>query len=60
MNNRTNTCPCCGNSLLRHVRRQGIYWFCNSCYQEVPSLISLVMLRDKLGQPSRPLTAVSS
>jgi uncharacterized Zn finger protein (UPF0148 family) len=36
----TNSCPCCGNPLLRHVRHQGVYWFCQSCWQEVPLLCS--------------------
>ncbi|MFB2839801.1 MULTISPECIES: hypothetical protein [Floridanema] len=61
MNNRSNSCPFCGSSLLRHIRHQGIYWFCSSCHQEVPSLTSMVMSRrDKVGQQSRPLTAVGS
>ncbi|WP_414583003.1 hypothetical protein [Scytonema sp. PCC 10023] len=34
----TNSCPCCGSSLLRHVRHRGVYWFCQSCRQEVPLL----------------------
>ncbi|HAG84481.1 MAG TPA: hypothetical protein DCL61_25825 [Cyanobacteria bacterium UBA12227] len=29
------SCPCCGDSLLRHVGRKGIYWFCTSCHQEM-------------------------
>lgn len=34
-----NTCPCCGNVLLRHARRKGLYWYCTSCHQEmVPSI----------------------
>lgn len=33
---RTQSCPCCGNSLLRHVRQGKLYWFCMSCWQEVP------------------------
>ncbi len=37
---RTNTCNCCGTSLLRHVRQGGVYWFCSSCWQEVPVLSS--------------------
>lgn len=36
MNMRNNSCPCCGDSLLRHVRPGGVYWFCTSCWQEVP------------------------
>ena len=35
---RANTCPCCGGSLLRHIRHGGLYWFCVSCRQEVPQL----------------------
>lgn len=32
----TNSCPCCGSPLLRHARYSGVYWFCTSCWQEVP------------------------
>jgi ribosomal protein L37AE/L43A len=38
MSMRTNTCPCCGGSLLRHIRHSELYWFCLSCRQEVPLL----------------------
>ncbi|KAF3885981.1 MULTISPECIES: hypothetical protein [Nostocales] len=38
MRTTTHSCLCCGNSLLRHVRHQGVYWFCQSCRQEVPLL----------------------
>ncbi len=34
-----NSCPCCGDRLLRHARRRGIYWFCPSCHQEMMPLI---------------------
>lgn len=34
-----NTCPSCGSSsLLRHARRNGLYWLCMSCRQEVMPL----------------------
>jgi ribosomal protein L37AE/L43A len=36
--NTDNNCPCCGNPLLRHARQGGMYWFCTSCWQEVPIL----------------------
>lgn len=36
MNLSTNSCPCCGNSLLRHVRHGKVCWFCTSCWLEVP------------------------
>jgi ribosomal protein L37AE/L43A len=38
MSMRANTCPCCGGSLLRHVRHGELYWFCLSCRQELPLL----------------------
>ncbi len=34
----SNDCPCCGGSLLRHVRHGEVYWFCKTCWQEVPLL----------------------
>ncbi len=33
-----NNCPCCSGSLLRHVRHGELYWFCQTCRQEVPIL----------------------
>jgi hypothetical protein len=35
-----NSCPCCSNQLLRHIRHQEIYWFCTSCWQRMPNLES--------------------
>jgi len=37
---RANSCPCCGSALLRHARRNGVYWFCTSCHQEMMPLSS--------------------
>jgi hypothetical protein len=31
-----NTCPCCSNRLLRHIRCHEVYWFCRNCWQEMP------------------------
>ncbi|AFZ18903.1 hypothetical protein Mic7113_3161 [Allocoleopsis franciscana PCC 7113] len=33
-----NTCPCCSEQLLRHIRQSSIYWFCARCKQEMPAL----------------------
>lgn len=33
-----NTCPCCSEQLLRHIRPSSIYWFCPRCKQEMPAL----------------------
>ncbi len=43
-----NTCPCCGNSLLRHARQQGIYWFCTSCRLEMMPLNVEKILRKEV------------
>jgi len=44
-----NRCPCCGASLLRHARRRDVYWFCMSCWQEMPALaISSILPSDSL------------
>lgn len=32
------TCPCCTDTLLRHVNGKGLYWYCCTCRQEMPSL----------------------
>nr|WP_225938589.1 hypothetical protein [Kovacikia minuta] len=38
------TCPCCSNTLLRHIRSHQIYWFCPHCWQEMPNLDAIVGL----------------
>ncbi|MFW6359821.1 MAG: hypothetical protein ACOC0N_11505 [Chroococcales cyanobacterium] len=31
-----NSCPLCSNTpLLRHASRNRLYWYCNSCREEV-------------------------
>jgi hypothetical protein len=34
-------CPCCSAPMLRHARRDGLYWFCPHCWQEMPDLDQL-------------------
>ncbi|MEA5575605.1 hypothetical protein [Anabaena sp. UHCC 0451] len=31
-----NYCPCCSNLLLRHISSSHKYWFCRTCWQEMP------------------------
>ena len=31
-------CLCCKDSLLMHVRHHEVYWFCRTCWQEMPHL----------------------
>ena len=33
-----NNCPCCADILLKHIRRTEVYWFCRTCWQEMPVL----------------------
>lgn len=37
MNFVTN-CPCCSNPMLHHLRHRQEYWFCRTCWQEMPVL----------------------
>lgn len=30
------TCPHCSSVLLRHVRAEGVYWWCKRCHQPMP------------------------
>ncbi|MEY3221616.1 MAG: hypothetical protein ACLBM1_12295 [Cuspidothrix sp.] len=58
-----NTCPCCGGSILRHVRHHEVYWFCLSCRQEVPVLTVNGVSKSNLetrNQEVLPQTALSS
>ena len=29
-------CPCCDNKLIHHISHHRDYWFCRSCWQEMP------------------------
>jgi len=60
-----NTCPCCGGSILRHVRHHEVYWFCLSCRQEVPvlsinSVSNALSNLETRNQEVLPQTALSS
>ncbi|MCU0551034.1 MAG: hypothetical protein MUC48_16935 [Leptolyngbya sp. Prado105] len=33
-----STCPCCSDRLLRHIRQGSLYWFCRTCWSEMPNL----------------------
>ena len=33
-----NNCICCHDHLLRHVNHHRVYWFCPTCYQEMPNV----------------------
>lgn len=37
-----SACPCCSNTLLRHIRSGEIYWFCSHCHQEMPNYATLL------------------
>jgi hypothetical protein len=47
----TQTCLWCRNTLLRHVRRSGVYWFCNSCRQEIHPLLVHLEQVQRVGMP---------
>jgi ribosomal protein L37AE/L43A len=57
-----NQCPCCGSSLLRHARPGGVYWFCTSCRQDMPLLMTTTKLPrlDSLAARTRPVQPINS
>jgi ribosomal protein L37AE/L43A len=40
-----NTCPCCSEVMLRHIRQNSVYWFCPHCWQEMPNLSHKILER---------------
>ncbi|PZV19326.1 MAG: hypothetical protein DCF22_00135 [Leptolyngbya sp.] len=36
--NARHTCPCCSRILLRHMRLGGLYWRCDHCREDMPTL----------------------
>lgn len=46
-----HTCPCCSTTLLRHVRHNGIYWYCPRCREEMPDLELMLLSRTQVFQP---------
>ena len=51
----THECPWCNRPLLRHLRQNRLYWFCQGCWQEVP-----VLLSDTLPIPTIPKDNLAS
>lgn len=33
-----NVCICCHHSLLRHIGRGDVYWYCSQCHQAMPAI----------------------
>ncbi|WP_377962625.1 hypothetical protein [Almyronema epifaneia] len=48
------SCPYCSSNVLRHIRHNKVYWFCQHCWQEVPELSQAI--ENKRWQPSAVLT----
>jgi hypothetical protein len=41
-------CPCCCNSMLRHIRNHELHWFCRTCWAEMPLLETIETNRNIL------------
>lgn len=54
-------CPCCSNTLLRHIRAREIYWFCHHCYGAMPNYDNILATLETTPNlnNSRGLTEVS-
>lgn len=48
-----NTCPCCSETLIRYIRKGGIYWYCSHCHQEMPNLSSMVIAQQEKAKLER-------
>lgn len=58
MHVQNNNCPCCGTPLLRHIRQRGVYWFCTSCWQEVPIIaVSRLPIKEEITIKAQPTVA---
>jgi type III secretory pathway component EscR len=44
-------CPCCRDTLLRHIRKNQLYWFCSSCHLEIPIATEQKIKSDDLALP---------
>ena len=33
-----NECICCRDRLIKHLSHRRTYWFCPTCYQEMPNI----------------------
>lgn len=56
-----NTCPCCSHPMTRNFRQHHIYWFCRSCWQEMPLIAEKSINRLETSVtplPQRPLVLV--
>ncbi len=53
-------CPCCSNQMLRHIRHQRVYWFCRTCWQEMPVLKQSAGLDSNFNLSSLNLNVLST
>jgi len=54
------TCPCCGASMLRHIRSRQLFWLCQSCAFELVIRSNAIEARRAQAQSSRFLDGLSS
>ncbi len=47
-------CTLCDDSLLRHIRKEGIRWFCATCRQDMPRLESSLLAHLPTHLPAHP------
>jgi hypothetical protein len=52
-------CPCCSNRMLRHIRHHQVYWFCRSCWQEMPLIEQKPVSQKPVSQKSVSQKSVS-
>ena len=40
----TSQCLCCGNRLISQINQRRTYWFCRTCWQEMPMVRGVAVL----------------
>lgn len=50
------TCPCCSNTLVRHMRLGGQYLRCSDCYQEMPVSSPVLVVENEVKGDLRELS----
>ena len=51
-------CPCCSNKLIHHISNHRDYWFCRSCWQEMP-VFNMVVVKDRERRDRQPRITAS-
>ncbi|MBD2578876.1 hypothetical protein [Oscillatoria sp. FACHB-1406] len=55
-----STCPCCNQQMFLSAGKNRFYWYCSSCRQEMPDLISVMMTARQRAKRTRVFESLES